>query len=285
MSDEQYHLKDYQRVLFPYAYNILGSAEDAKDAIQDVLSNYVATHREGITNEKNYLIKSVVNQSINIRNRRKTVSSDDVWLPEPVATEAADANINLRDVASYSLLILLEQLNPKERAVFILKEAFGYSHEEIAEVLSSTVENSRKLLSRAKARLDPAQRPVSTGKVTPDILNNYINALTGGDTQQLESLLSKDISFFADGGTTHKVVKKTCQGLREVTDLLIYLYKTYQSALSMEIKEINHQPAILLYNGPQLISCQVFRLDETDGRIAQISVLVDPEKLKSLTIA
>ena len=78
----------------------------------------------------------------------------DEWLPEPIATEEADKAVRLNDIAAYSLLILLEKLNPKERAVFILKEGFDYAHEEIADVLSTTVESSRQLLSRAKRKLD-----------------------------------------------------------------------------------------------------------------------------------
>lgn len=152
-------VKDYQTILFPYAYNILGAVEDAKDAIQDVLYNYLAASREHIDNEKNYLIKSVINQALNIKQKKKQVKLGDVWLPEPVATDSVDTNINLDDVASYSMLVLLEQLNPKERAVFILKESFGYSHEEIAEVLTITVEGSRKLLSRARTRLNESRQP------------------------------------------------------------------------------------------------------------------------------
>src|ERR1700761_6349663 len=144
-----------QRILFPYAYNILGSAEDARDVIQDVLSNYVAKDKEGIEDEKNYLIRSVINRAINVKKRKKkTISKDDIWLPEPVATDdAADRSLHLKDILSYSLLVLLEKLNATERAVFILKESFDYTHQEIGEVLSITEEHSRKLLSRAKAKL------------------------------------------------------------------------------------------------------------------------------------
>jgi len=116
-------VKDYQSILFPYAYNILGSSEDAKDAVQDVLYKYLASPKEGIENEKSYLIKGVINQSINIKNKKKKIVPGDVWLPEPIATEEADTNINLSDIVSYSLMVLMERLNPKERAVFILKPA------------------------------------------------------------------------------------------------------------------------------------------------------------------
>lgn len=277
-------MKDYQQILFPYAYNILGSAEDAKDAIQDVLSNYVATPREGVENEKNYLIKSVINHSINLRNRRKKLSYGEVWLPEPVATELADTNINLKDIVSYSLLILLEQLNPKERAVFILKEGFGYSHQEISEVLSGTVELSRKLLSRAKSKLSQSKHPVKLHRepVPSEILEKYVNTIRGGDTERLEDLLAEDITFYADGGGKVNVVKKICTGMHEVADLLLYVYNKFESDSSITAATVNHQPALLFYVDGKLLSCQVLGISPLTGEIYQISTVVDPDKLKNI---
>jgi len=277
-------VKDYQQILFPYAYNILGSAEDAKDAIQDVLSNYVATPREGVENEKNYLIKSVINHSINLRSRRKKVSYGEVWLPEPVATELADTNINLKDIVSYSLLILLEQLNPKERAVFILKEGFGYSHQEISEVLSGTVELSRKLLSRAKTKLSQSKHPVKLHRepVPSEILERYVNTIRGGDTERLEDLLAEDITFYADGGGKVNVVKKICTGIHEVADLLVYVYHKFEVNARIIATTVNHQPALLFYVDGKILSCQVLGISPESGEIYQISTVVDPDKLKNI---
>ena len=165
-------MKDYQSILFPYAYNILGRAEDARDAVQDVLYRQLSGQQKEFDNEKAYLIKAVINQSINIKEKNKKIRYGDEWLPEPIATEETDKAIQLNDIAAYSLLILLEKLNPKERAVFILKEGFGYAHEEIAEVLSATVENSRQLLSRAKRKLD-ADKQISIKEVIDLMLLVY----------------------------------------------------------------------------------------------------------------
>jgi RNA polymerase sigma-70 factor (ECF subfamily) len=276
-------MKDYQHILFPYAYNILGSAEDAKDAIQDVLSHYIESPREGVENEKNYLIKSVINHSINLRNRRKKVNYGEVWLPEPVATEAADTNVNLKDIVSYSLLILLEQLNPKERAVFILKEGFGYSHQEISEVLSGTVELSRKLLSRAKSKLNQSKHPAKLTRepVPSEILEKYVNTIRGGDTERLEDLLAEDITFFADGGKLN-VVKKICTGMHEVADLLIYVFNKYQTGARIVATEVNHQSALLYYVDGKMLSCQVLEISPDSGEIIQINTVIDPDKLKSI---
>jgi RNA polymerase sigma-70 factor (ECF subfamily) len=279
-------MKEYQKTLFPYAYNILGSAEDARDAVQDVLSNYIAEPREGITNEKGYLIKSVINHAINIKNRKKKIDVGDVWLPEPFATEEADTNINLRDIASYSMLVLLEQLNPKERAVFLLKESFDYSHQEIAEVLSSTEEHSRKLLSRAKAKLEELnlQRKASAAdQVQLSFLEKYINAIRDRDTQSLETILAEDISFYADGGKL-RVVRKSAMGAHEVADLLVLIHHRFHRSLSVVAAQINHQPALLYYHETRLITCQILGITPGSDKIYQINTVVDPEKLKHLEV-
>lgn len=278
-------MENYHQLLFPYAYNILGSVEDAKDAVQEVMTKYIASPRENVENEKGYLTKSVINQSINIRKSRKKVHLEDVWLPEPVATEAADTNMNLTDIVSYSMLVLLEQLNPKERAVFILKEAFSYSHEEIAEVLSSNVEHSRKLLSRARQKLNVSRQAHVSGSkaaLSRELVEDYINAIRGRDTKTLESLLSQDIAFFADGGDKLRVVRKYCQGMREVTELLIFVYHTYNASSSLVFTEINHQPALLFYEGAALKVCQVFELSADQRKIIRINSILDPDKLKNI---
>jgi len=277
-------LKDYQSILFPYAYNILGSSEDAKDAVQDVLYKYLASPREGIDNEKNYLIRSVINQSINIKKSKKKTVSDDVWLPEPIATENADTNINLSDIVTYSLMILMEQLNPKERAVFILKEGFGYSHEEIAGLLSGTVENSRKLLSRAKTKLDAPHpiRPQQPAPFPKDLLEKFAEAIHGGDVHTLESLLTEDIKYTADGGGRIKVLAKHTSGQKNVIDLLLVVHQRFHRNASIVPAMVNHQPAFLYYQEGTLFQCQVFTLSTDGSRIEQIDNVIDPEKLKEI---
>src|SRR3546814_639413 len=167
-------MTDYQSKLFPYAYNILGSVDDALDVIQDVMVKRLSGVGAALENESAYLIKSVINRAINLKNRNKRTRERTLWLPEPVSTEPADARIKKKEIISYSMMVLLEHLSAKERAVFILKEAFDYAHEEIAETLSMTVENSRQLLSRAKRSLrsnDAGFRPAAAAS---DFLQTYI---------------------------------------------------------------------------------------------------------------
>jgi RNA polymerase sigma factor (sigma-70 family) len=272
-----------QKILFPYAYNILGSVEDAKDVIQDVLTNYIARSPGDVEDEKNYLIRSVINRAINAKKRkRKVIGPSEIWLPEPVATDdAADRNLYLKDILSYSLLVLLEKLNATERAVFILKESFDYTHQEIAAVLSIAEDHSRKLLSRARTKLfKPGPSAKDRDAHTSALLQRYMDAIQRRDVATLESLLSAEIAYYADGGPNIQVVKKICIGVPDVAELVIMAYHRFQARLTVRLTWVNFQPAFVFYDGDLLAVCQVFHLDK-DGKIVQINTLVGPEKLRN----
>lgn len=285
-------MKNYQSILFPYAYNILGSAEDAKDAIQDVVLKYTDKKIQP-EDEKNYLIKGVINQSINMKKKRKRVQTSDTWLPEPVSTEKSDLAVELKDLVSYSLLFLLERLNPTERAVFILKEAFAYTHQEIAEVLSITIENSRKLLSRARHKVKqpkPANADLHDGyELQFRSLDQLISAVREKDLETIHQLLSDDITYYADGGEKIKVVKRFCEGVADVADLIVLVHHRYQRKRSIKPAIVNHQPAFLFHYREKLTACLVFEFTEGSPKsetglpkIKRISSIIDPAKLKKL---
>lgn len=276
-------MKNYHDILFPYAYNILGSSEDAKDTIQDILIKYLLIDKEHIENEVGYLIKSVINQSINLKKRNKTTTTTGVWLPEPLSTENADDNINYNEILSYSILTLLEKLTAKERAVFILKVAFEYSHKEIAETIGFTIENSRKLLSRAKIKLNNSKtKNNSIQKNETQKLKLYIEAMQNGNMSALEKLLSKDILLAADGGKNIKVVRELTSGITNTSKLLLYVYRAFLTGLEIKNTSINHQPAILFYQNDVLKNCQIFEIEK--NKIINIYSIVDPNKLKSLSL-
>lgn len=273
----------YQEFLFPFAYNILGSADDAKDAIQDTLNTFIALQNKNIDNPKAYLIKSVINTSINKKNRQKKFVSKTISLPEPIATNTADNDLYLKDIVSYSLLILLDQLTVKERAVFVLKEAFNYSHNDIAEVLSSTPESSRKLLSRAKIKLKKSSQTNSIfkNKKTEEYLNKYSTAIREKDLKKLEQLFTDDITMVADGGDKIKVLRNLTIGKQNCIELIFKVFDKFQSQQSFKHIKINHQPAIVYFDNDIVSSCQVFSINQ-DQKIYEISSIVDPEKLKNI---
>lgn len=289
MQSESSHndIEKYIDVLFPYAYNILGAVEDAKDAVQEVLMKQLSDTNEHIIDEKSYMVKSVINLAINMKIRqKKTTRNEEPWLPEPIATDdAADRNLHLNEVLSYSLLVLMERLSPMERAVFILRESFDYSHLEIAEVLSITEDYSRKLLSRAKASIfKPALKRTKTQDAHErEVLERFMSAIRQRDTRLLESMMAADIRFYADGGGKVPLVASICVGATQVAALQILVYHRFLHSAKIVYTIVNHQPAFLSYVKGRLTSCVVFDLHPEMGTMLQISAVLDPDKLKTLT--
>jgi RNA polymerase sigma factor (sigma-70 family) len=267
------------RKLLTYSYNIVGSYEDAKDLVQSTMEKYITLDKRHIEHEVNYLIKTVINASINFKNRAEKQKGYGVWLPEPMATESPDLNLIKEQTASYSLLVLMEKLNAKERAVFILKEAFGYSHEEIAEVLDTTLENSRQLLTRARKSLD--QTSVRADMPAQGVLEKYIQSILDADLDTLESLLVEDIRLMADGGRSVKVVKDVAVGKEAAARLLQHVYTLFLRDTEYTFTTINHQPAICFYKNGTLYNCHVLEIT-ADGHIGNIFSIVAPEKLRTI---
>jgi RNA polymerase sigma-70 factor (ECF subfamily) len=268
-------------LLTTYAYNILGSVEEAKDIVQDAFINFMKIDKTKIENTRAYLVRSVINLSINRKKKQQRVVADypGEWLPEPVATERADAGIDQKEILTYSLMVLLEKLNAKQRAVFILKEAFDYEHEEIAEVLDISPQNSRKILSRAKVQLQ-IDNVVDEKSVPMDQLDKYLHVMAKGDMGSLEKLLTEDISVISDGGGKAVAFRKPIAGRDHVIALLMGLQKKYYKNVEFVKQQINHQPALYHYVDGKLITCQIFSFE--GDRLDHIFYIRNPDKLKNL---
>lgn len=273
--------ENYQTKLFPYAYNILGSIDDANDVIQDVIVDYIESKRDNIINESAYLIKSVINKSINLKKRSQKIVGTTTWLPDPIATESADKKINSQEIISYSMLVLLEYLNPKERAVFILKQAFDYSHQEIAEIFSITIEHSKQLLSRAKKALKEQGSDFKPGNApSHDFLSKYVDVIRNGDIKILEEMLSEHIIARVGGGK--KGIIESTFGINAVALLMISGYDQHLKKFRIEFKNLNNSPAVLFYKGDKLLCCKVFDIDTDTGKINNIYVIADRQKMKKI---
>lgn len=274
-------MEEWRPLLITYAYNITGSLEEAKDIVQDAYLQFMQVDGEQITNKKAYLVRMVINLSINRKNKQQQTRSayHGEWLPEPVATEHADASVNRKDVLSYSLMVLLEKLDPKQRAVFILKEAFDYDHAEIADVLGITVEYSRKILSRAKQQLTATDK-AKDSSIPTDYLNKYLTVMAAGDTGRLEQLLNEDIVLTSDGGGKASAVLNPVYGKGDGIALLLGLYTKFFQHMEMEAGTINHQPAIFYYEEGRLATCQVFTFE--NGLVDRVYFIRNPDKLISL---
>jgi RNA polymerase sigma factor (sigma-70 family) len=270
-----------QQQLTHYAYNITGSYEDARDVVQDVFLEVMNKPQETIENKKAYLTRSVINRAINWKNRQKKFVADypGTWLPEPIATEKADTAIEQKEILSYSLMVLLEKLNAQQRAVFILKEAFEYSHDEIASILDITGENSRKILSRAKKELS-IQRVHHAPKVPSAYLQKYIDAIQNRDMKKLEQLLSDDVTLISDGGGKAPAATKTLFGKEPIMAFVDGIFQKFYRAVRLEQGMVNFHPALFFYHNDELVTCQIFIVE--NDIIQNIYFIRNPDKLQAL---
>lgn len=269
--------------LLTYSYNIVGSYEDAKDLVQDVLEKYISLDKSHIQDETNFLIKSTINHSLNFKKRHRKKEIFGEWLPEPVSLENAEINLIKEQTANYTLLVLMENLTPKERAVFILKEGFAYSHQDISELLDMTPESSRKLLSRAHATLKNVrfETEARNSALNMEVLQKYQQALSAANIEELEALLIKEIRLTADGGKKVRVVKAVEVGRKATATLLSYIQHQFLNGKKATLHHLNHQPAICFWHQEKVYNCQILKLDAT-GKIERVYSIVDPEKLKML---
>jgi RNA polymerase sigma factor (sigma-70 family) len=276
---------EFQSALLPFAYNILGDSMEAKDVVQEILNHYFLSDTGHIQNPKAYLVRSVINRSITEKKRiqleKKKYTGE--WLPAPVNQEAGIYQLADRDrIINYSLLVLLERLNPKERAVFILIETFDFAHKEVAEVLDTTIENSRQLYKRARQKLEPdIHKPIILNEQSKIVIEKLTEAILMADVEKVKQLLSDDVRSISDGGNKARAARKILIGRDHVARFLQAIYGKYLPEDSESyITQINHRPAIIFKQNGAVYRCMIFEIRE--GAIDTIYIIVNPDKLLSI---
>ena len=182
---------------------MLGSAAEAEDIVQDVWLWWQATDRSVVENPTAFLATTTTRMCINFaqsaKSRRETYAGP--WLPEPVDTSSNPAlGAERQEALKLAILLLLEKLSPTERAAYILREAFDYSHREIADVLQIEEENSRQLVSRARKHISEGRRTSASSQEQRRLLEALVTAAQKGDVATLESLFAEDVVSYSDGG-------------------------------------------------------------------------------------
>jgi RNA polymerase sigma factor (sigma-70 family) len=306
----------HRRHLFGLAYRLLGSAADAEDVLQEAFLRWDATDRTAIASPAAWLTRVVTNLCLteltSARQRRERYAG--TWLPEPVLT-GADAGaghgelgpletVQQRESVSMAMLLLLEELTPPERAVFILREAFGYRYAEIADILGKTDAACRQLARRAAQRVGPAAR---AGDVpgTPSardeqarwhrLTDGFLAAAGAGDVAALEKLLAQDVVSWSDGGGKFPAGARPVHGRAKVARVLAALGYALGSdaaattgvqralaavraaGLTFTTAEVNGGPALLGWSGGAVFTVIVPVLG-ADGITALYSV-ANPDKL------
>jgi RNA polymerase sigma-70 factor (TIGR02957 family) len=284
---------EYRPLLFSIAYGMTGSVGDAEDIVQDAFLRLARAQRAGthVEEPKAYLATTVTRLAINhlksARVRRESYVGD--WLPEPVVVPAgADQpaeHAELADSLSMAFLVLLEALSPVERAVFMLREVFGYDYADVARITGKTQVNCRQIFGRARQRIGAA-RPV-----TPEparraegeaLARRFFETAAGGDMDALLALLAPDVVMVGDGGGKGQAIAQPMHGRDRVGRLLggIFRRGRYINA-SVRLAWVNGQPGAVGYDAEGRVFA-VFALDIADGMVQAVRSVVNPDKLAHL---
>ena len=275
---------EHRPLLFSIAYRMLGSAADAEDVVQDAWLRYRGA--DDVRSPRAFAATIVTRLCLDRLKSARTLREEYVgpWLPEPILTteEGPDVTLQRSESVTLAFLVLLETLAPEERAVFILREVFEYSHDEIADALALTPANCRQLLHRAKGKI--RNRPATgAARAAHQVLGRFADALKTGDARELTALLTEDVGFWSDGGGKVAAARRPLVGRAEVLNFLVGLHRTAitsgsYAGGSFSLQEVNGEPALLIRVGDRLDS--VFVLSVDDDRISAMRVVRNPDKLR-----
>ncbi|WP_200207718.1 RNA polymerase sigma-70 factor [Micromonospora coerulea] len=287
---DQQVFNQHRNLLFSVAYRILGTAADAEDAVQDAWIKWSASDRAQVADPKAYLARIVSNLALerlrSTRHKREMYVGP--WLPEPILTsgDAAEAVMDAESV-SMAMLMVLETLSPLERAVFVLKEVFGFSHAEIAAAVERSEAAVRQTAHRAREHVR-ARRPRFTADRSRqrEVTERFFAAATGGDINALMELLSPDVTLWTDGGGKVRQAMRPVVGASTVAAWFAAIGTvTYQGVepadMNAELVEINGGLGIVFSGVGRVIATVTFDFD-THGRVTAIHNVANPEKLRAI---
>ena len=273
----------HRNLLFTVAYEMLGSAADAEDVLQETWLRWAGVDLETVQNQRAYLVRITTRQAL-IRLRtlgRRKESYVGTWLPEPLLTTPDVAeDVELADSVSMAVLLVLETLTPTERAVFVLREVFDVGYDEIAEAVDKTPAAIRQIAHRARAHV-AARRPrgVVSSAETRDALDAFQRAADTGDLQGLLDILAPDVVFLGDGGGVKQAVLRPVVGADKVARVLAAGLGTIAAA-ALQPAQVNGYPALILRFDGEVDTVVAVRID--DGLITGLYAVRNPEKLSHM---
>lgn len=266
--------------LFSLAYRMLGEAAEAEDVVQEAYLRWEKS--EPVDTPPAWLTRVATNLCLNrltsARARRERYAGP--WLPEPVVTGPGPLETaEQRDTLRFGVLVLLERLSPPERAAFVLREGFEYSHREIAGILGVTEANARQLYRRAREHIgEPRKRFEATADEHRKVIERFLAAALNGDLAELEQVLTEDVVSWSDGGGKVTAGRRPITGRAKVMRFLAGIGRHPRAAAAeFAIDEVNGEPALLVFEAGELITVMLPEL--RDGKVTAIRNVVNPDKL------
>jgi RNA polymerase sigma-70 factor (TIGR02957 family) len=274
----------YRNLLFTVAYEMLGSAADAEDVLQETWLRWAGVDLGTVRDQRAYLIRITTRQALSrlrTLGRRKE-SYIGPWLPEPLLTAPGVAeDVELADSVSVAVLLVLETLTPAERAVFVLREVFGLGYGEIAEAVGKSPAAVRQIAHRARAHV-AARRPrgIVSPAETQDAIEAFQRAAETGDLQSLLDILAPDVVALSDGGGVKQAVLRPIVGADKVARLLATGLGRIAAAASLQPAQVNGYPALILRLNGEIDTVIAVRID--DGLITGLYAVRNPDKLSHM---
>lgn len=278
---------DHRALLFTIAYEMLGSAADAEDVVQETWLSWAGVDQAEVRHPRAYLVRIATRKALDqLRERtRRRESYVGPWLPEPLLTSpdvAEDAE--LAESLSTALLLVLETLAPTERAVFVLREVFALDYDELAEAVGKTPAAVRQIAHRARQHV-AARRPrgIVSPAETRAALEAFRRAIDTGDLQRFADLLAPDVVMLGDGGGVKQALPRPVVGASKVARLLTVGLGTFAARMTAEPAEVNGRPALIVRLDGELDSVITVQLQ--DGLVSGIYTVRNPDKLLRLVRA
>ncbi|MBX7434727.1 RNA polymerase sigma-70 factor [Mycobacterium sp. Y57] len=274
-------------LLFTIAYEILGSANESDDVLQESYLRWAGVELATVADTKAYLAKLVTRQALNALRAQSRRREDYVgpWLPEPLLTEQdASADVVLAESVSMAMLVVLETLSPDERAVFVLHEVFGFGHDEIASAIGKSPAAVRQMAHRAREHVHSRRRrfePVAP-EISSELTARFFAAAATGDLDGLMAMLAPDVVWTADSDGKVSAARRPVAGAERVARLILGLVRLGGPDGRVEPAVYNSSPALVLYTGDHLEGVVSFEV--VDGKIANFYAMRNPEKLATVTV-
>ncbi|MFE8697699.1 RNA polymerase sigma-70 factor [Cytobacillus sp. FJAT-53684] len=282
ISNEDY--QQYKPLLFSIGYRMLGSIADAEDIVQETFLKAYQMDEQKIDNKKAYLCKVVTNRCLDelksARHRREQYVGP--WNPEPLLLEKLDGSdpsemVLQKEGLSIAYLRMMEHLAPDERAVLLLREVFDFSYSEIAIIIEKKEENCRKVLSRAKQRISRIEDESLDYERNKSLIHRFIQAFQMQKTEDLLELISENVTLYSDGGGKVKAALRPIVSLSNVLALLYGVTKNVPNDFYFEIRNVNNQPAIVVFLNGTLHSILSFYI--CNDKINEMYLTMNPDKL------
>lgn len=279
----------YRPLLFSIAYRMLGTASDAEDVLQETFLRWHEADESEVRGPRAFLSTVVtrlcIDQLRSARARRELYVGP--WLPEPILTQESPdmvSTVELAESLSFAFLRLLESLTPTERAVFLLREVFGYSYEEVAAIVGKSEANCRQMVHRAQQHLREGRprfeiAPEQQEKVT----ERFLEVCAGGDMQGLLDMLAQEVTLVSDGGGKAQAALNVLQGPSVVARFMFGVTNKIArgATVSSEIMEINGQPGAVIYVDDKVDT--VMLLEMSGGQVRTVNIVRNPDKLEAFT--